>query len=120
MRIFRRRIVYIQVYRDHLLARLAGGSTIRRQRPALNNTAQPITDFRGVGVCLRRIIGELAPGWFRLRPDVLVHFLPEHYPVSQPELTGFLTAAQRAGGGFCALSKWPTAHTDRELAQIFE
>ena len=121
MQSFTRRILYIQAHQDHFLARVLGGErTIRRQCHALGNEQHPVTDFGKIRDCLKPLIKELAPGFSLLRPWALLHFIPDLYPVTQPELAGFKKAAERSGVGFCFLSKWATPHTDKELIPLFQ
>ena len=121
MKFLKRKILYIQVHQDHFVARVVGGDrTIRRQCHALGNEQHPVTDFGKIRACLRPLIKELAPGFSLLRPWALLHFIPDQYAVTQPELAGFKMAAERSGVGFCFLSKWETPHTDQELIPLFQ
>ena len=121
MKFLKRKIIYIQAHQDHFLARVVGGDrTIRRQCHALDNTQSPITDFEKVRTCLQPLIKELVPGFSLLRPWALLHFIPNQYAVTQPEMVEFKKAAERSGVGFCFLSKWETPHTDKELIPLFE
>jgi hypothetical protein len=121
MKFFSRRIIYVQVHQDHFLARIVGGDkTIRRQCYALGNKKRPVSDFDKIRSCLKLLFKELSPGFSILKPWALLHFVPNCYTVSQPELAGFKRAAERAGVGFCYLSKWETPHTDKELLPLFQ
>ena len=121
MNFLTRPIIYVQVHQDHFLARVVGDDrTIRRQCHALRNTDRPLSDFDKVRSCLESLFKELRPRFSLLKPWALLHFVPEHYAVTQPELAGFKTAAERAGVGACFLSKWETPHTDVELLPLFQ
>ena len=94
MKFFSRRIIYVQVHQDHFLARIVGSdTTIRRQCHALGNVSRPVSDFGKINSCLKPLFKELSPGFSLLKPWALVHFMPEHYTISQPELAGFKRAA---------------------------
>ena len=120
MKFLSRKILYIQVHQDHFLARVVGDDrTIRRQCLALGNGQNPVTDFGKIRACLRPLVKEITPGFSLLRPWALLHFIPDQYAVTQPELAEFKAAAERSGVGFCFLSTWETPHTDQELAPLF-
>lgn len=116
---FRRRILYIQVFLDHFMGRVVDGDKrVRRDCRSLGNSRGD-PDFSKVRETLISLIKELAPGFSLRRPVALMHFIPEHYQPTQRQLEMFKKTAERSGVSFCWLSKWETANTDRELANVF-
>lgn len=119
MKIFRRRFLYIQVLPDHLKGRAFGEKrTIRRSCHSLDNRRREIRDFSRIRSALKDMFNELAPGFSFRRPVALMHFVPHQYVPTQREIEHFKATAERAGVSFCWISKWETAHTDRELDLI--
>jgi hypothetical protein len=120
MQLFRSPLIYVQVFPSLFMARIVGESkTIRRDCHALNNRQHELKDFSRIRSTLRDIFKELAPGFSLRRPKALMHFIPEHYTPTQSELAHFKSTAERAGVSFCWMSKWETAHTDKELTDVF-
>ena len=116
---FRKRILYIQVFHDHLMGRVVGEDRrVRRDCHALDNTRGD-PDFSRIREALRSLVEELAPGFSLRRPKALLHFIPEHYQPTQHQLELFKSTAERSGISQCWLSKWETPNTDRELANVF-
>ena len=116
---FRKRILYIQVFQDHFMGRVAGeDKRSRRDCHALDNSRGD-PDFIRVRETLTSLVKELAPGFSLRKPVALMHFIPEHYQQTQHQLEQFKRTAERSGVSFCWLSKWETANTDRELANVF-
>ena len=77
VKIFRRRLIYVQVHQDHFIARVVGGDrTIRRQCHALGNRTGPIKDFSALQPQLKVIFSELLPGFSFVKPWGLLHFDP--------------------------------------------
>ena len=68
---------------------------------------------------MRSLVKELAPGFSFRKPVALMHFIPEYYQPTQHQLEQFKRTAERSGVSFCWLSKWETANTDGELANVF-
>ena len=116
---FRKPILYIQVFPDHFIGRVVGeDKRARRDCHALDN-ARGDPDFARVSETLRSLVKELAPGFSLRKPTALIHFIPEYYQPAQRQLELFKSTAERSGISFCWLSKWETANTDRELANVF-
>ncbi len=115
---FRRQSLYIQVFVDHFNARVVG-EDIRKQSAchALDNSsADP--DFSRVGEALKALVNDLRPHFSLRRPVAVLHFIPAHYRPTDHQLKLFKSTAERSGISFCWLSKWPTPHTDTELANV--
>ena len=120
MQIFRRRLIYIQVYPDHFTGRVVGaGLSIRRDCHALDNRPSELKDFSRIKQTLRSLIKELNTDFSLRRPVGLMHFIPEHYVPTKKELEAFKKTAERAGVSFCWMSKWETPHTDLELQDFW-
>jgi len=119
VQLFRRPLIYIQVYPDHFTGSVVGeGRTIRRDCHALDNRRGELKDFTRIRQTLRSLVNELVPGFSLRRPVGLMHFIPEHYVPTQRELETFKKIAERAGVSFCWLSKWDTPHTEQELQEV--
>ena len=117
---FRRRILYIQVFPDHFAGRVVNEDRrVRRDCHALDNRRAELEDFTRVRETLKSLVKELTPSFSLRKPTALMHFIPDHYRPSQKELELFKKTAERAGISFCWLSKWETPHTDRELTNVF-
>jgi hypothetical protein len=117
--VFRKRILYIQVFPDHLMGRVVGEDRrTRRDCHALDNTRGD-PDFSRIRETLKSLVKELAPGFSFRRPTALLHFIPEHYQPTQRQLELFKSTAERSGISSCWLSKWETPNTDRELTNVF-
>ena len=118
--VFRRRIIYIQVFPDHFAARVVNEELrARRDCHALDNRRGELKDFSRIRQTLKALVKELTPGFSLRRPTALMHFVPDHYKPSQKELELFKKTAERSGISFCWISKWETPHTDRELENVF-
>jgi nitroreductase len=114
-----KRILYIQVYPDHLFGRVVGeDKRARRDCLALDNRRAELKDFTRIRRALRSLIKELTPGFSLRKPTALMHFLPEHYQPTRKELEQFKLAAERSGISFCWMSQWETPHTDSELQSV--
>ncbi len=121
MKILRRQLIYVQVHRDHFVARVVGGDrTLRRQCHALGNGTGPVRDFSTLQPQLKAIFSELTPGFSFIRPWALLHFDPVEYPVTKEELAGFQKAAMQSGVSFCFLSTWEQRHEDKDLLEMFK
>ena len=117
---FRRRILYIQVFPDHFAGRVLNEDRgVRRDCHALDNRRGELKDFTRVRKALKSLVQDLAPDFSLRKPTALMHFIPDHYHPSQKELELFKKTAERAGISFCWLSKWETPHTDSELRNVF-
>ena len=117
---FRRRILYIQVFPDHFAGRVVNEDRrVRRDCHALDNRRAELEDFTRVRETLKSLVKELSPGFSVRKQTALMHFIQDHYQPSQKELELFKKTAERAGISFCWLSKWETPHTDRELTNVF-
>ena len=116
---FRKRILYIQVFPDHFMGRVVGEDRrARRDCHALDNSRGD-PDFSRIRATLTHLVKELAPGFSLRKPVALMHFIPEHYQPTQNQLEMFKRTAERSGISFCWLSKWETANTDKELSNVF-
>ena len=116
---FRRRILYIQVFPDHFLGRVVGeDKRARRDCHALDNSRGD-PDFSQIRGTLSALVKELAPGFSLRKPTALMHFIPEHYQPTQRQLELFKSTTERSGISLCWLSKSETANTDQELANVF-
>ncbi|MDH5821990.1 hypothetical protein QFW77_03145 [Luteimonas sp. RD2P54] len=116
---FRKRNLYLLVFRDHFMGRVVGEDRrARRDCHALDNTRGD-PDFSRVGKALKSLVEDLAPGFSLRKPTALLHFIPEHYAPTQRQLALFKRTAERSGISRCWLSTWETPNTDRELAVVF-
>jgi len=117
--VFRKRILYIQIFPDHFMGRVVGEDRrARRDCYALDNSRGD-PDFSRIRETLSSLVKELAPGLSLRKPVALLHFIPEHYQPTQSQLDLFKKTAERSGISLCWLSKWETANTDRELTNVF-
>ena len=117
---FRRRILYIQVFPDHFAGRVLNEDLrARKDCHALDNRRGEIQDFTRIRETLKSLVKDLAPGFSLRKPTALMHFIPEHYQPTQRELELFKKTAERCGISFCWISKWETPHTDSELTNVF-
>lgn len=119
MKFYSGSIVYIQVFKDHLLARKVGGAaTVLRACPALGRRSFT-SDRSEIRRCLRDLRKTLAPGYSFRRPSVLLHFLPEHYPATVDEQGQLSKIAYAAGFGDAIRSVSDSVHTDEEILGYF-
>ena len=119
MKVFRKSILYIQVFPDHFAARVVGeDKRVRRDCHALDN-ARGDPDFSKIRETLRSLVKDLVPGFSLRKPTALLHFIPAHYQPTQRQLELFKSTAERSGISPCWLSKWESPNTDRELANVF-
>ena len=80
---FRRSVLYIQVFPDHFAARVVGeDKRVRRDCHALDN-ARGDPDFSKVRETLRSLVKDLVPGFSLRKPTALLHFIPAHYQPTQ-------------------------------------
>ena len=116
---FRKSILYIQVFPDHFAARVVGeDKRVRRDCHALDN-AHGDPDFSKIRETLRSLVKDLVPGFSLRKPTALLHFIPAHYQPTQRQLELFKSTAEQSGISPCWLSKWDSPNTDRELANVF-
>ena len=109
----------MQLFSDHFIGRVVGeDKSARRDCHALENSRGD-PDFSRIRETLSSLVKELALGFSLRKPAALMHFLPEHYQPTQRQLELFKSTAERSGISFCWLSKWETANTDKELANVF-
>ena len=117
---FRKRILYIQVFPDHFAGRaLNGDLRVRRDCYSLDDRRGEIDDFTRIRETLKSLVKELTPGFSLRKPWALMHFRPEVYQPTQKEMALFKESAERSGISFCFFSKWETPHTDSELTDVF-
>lgn len=118
---FRRPMLYIQVFPDHFAARVVGEDRkVRKDCHALDNRCSELSDFERPRQALKEIVRELTPGIRFRKPMALMHFIPQHYTPTQREVAAFKKTAESAGVSFCWISKWKTPHTNAELKSLVD
>jgi len=120
---FRRQVIYVQVYVGYFLARVAGESrTIRRDCAGLIHPRTLFGDYNTIQAAMNDILKEFRTlQTYILKPHVLVHAIPKFEGGYTPiELRAFREVALVAGAGIpWLLDDRQGPLDDQQLSEIF-
>jgi len=118
-----RNIVYVQVHRGHVIARIPSTNHVVEVKcNALSHTRTLMGDFDEIVECFKEVLKELGQSkrmW--LKPRLLVHLIPKFDGgYTKVELRAFREAAESAGGIRTYMLADHDPISDQELLTVYK